>query len=770
MATNGILKFQGTNKATFVGGTSNVVIDTVKSSLGIGVDVDGPTSNLHVVGNAYVSTELTVGGTVTAAGFAGNASTASALATPVNIGGVAFDGSAAITLPGVNSGGNQNTSGSAATLTTPRAIGGVNFDGSANITLPGVNSGGNQNTSGSAATLTTARSIGGVAFDGSAAIVPTTFGAATFSGDVGIGTTSPVTPLEVSQPSGYFNSMYIQKYLGVGPELATSYVLLLKSESSSPKRLAGKIQGVRGYSSINTAFEAEIIAGVGSGAALSGRMTLNYSGTTNSFYAKLVSLTYSSSTYIALALIPTANYNGMSGGIYFDGKTNAIAELQYITDLATLSNIVDFPISGGDKTTFTGNVGIGIAAPTNKLHIEGSTTSAILKRDTAAAVTNYNYIINAPRPGTSSGGATLFINGSSRTGDGNTNKLTLRNDSGSVDIGSRSATFVSNHNPAPETYNAVQQNVDIMLNNGSIWMSPYTGRHRDLGTGAGTWSQYIGKHYLGRILAGIEIENRNDRSNGTTGVYYSNLLHFRAHDHGTYEGRTMTVRGNKVGILTQAPTYTMHVNGSLFYSSGGLNGSDDRIKYNEENVTNALDIIGKLKPQKYEKIMAFPSDAKGTWIPTDENWETVKNAETKPWEGFAHGNEFGFIAQDVRNIPEVSFLVSGSEMKTSDESVSPEEHANLNEEEQGNYTFKYIYEENVITVEEYTDLTPENKDKCTEIYTKRVETQTPLGLNYQGIFVIAVKAIQELKEENETLKSQLTSVLTRLDALENPPQ
>ena len=96
MATNGILKFQGTNKATFVGATSNVVIDTVKSSLGIGVDVDGPTSNLHVVGNAYVSTELTVGGTVTAAGFAGNATTASALAASVNIGGVAFDGSAAI--------------------------------------------------------------------------------------------------------------------------------------------------------------------------------------------------------------------------------------------------------------------------------------------------------------------------------------------------------------------------------------------------------------------------------------------------------------------------------------------------------------------------------------------------------------------------------------------------------------------------------------------------------------------------------------------------
>ena len=34
---------------------------------------------------------------------------------------------------------NQDTTGSAATLTTARTIGGVSFDGSANINLPGVN-------------------------------------------------------------------------------------------------------------------------------------------------------------------------------------------------------------------------------------------------------------------------------------------------------------------------------------------------------------------------------------------------------------------------------------------------------------------------------------------------------------------------------------------------------------------------------------------------------------------------------------------------------
>ena len=60
MASNGLLEFQGTNKAIFVGTNSNIVLDTVTSSLGIGVDVGGPTSNLHVVGNAYVSTDLTV--------------------------------------------------------------------------------------------------------------------------------------------------------------------------------------------------------------------------------------------------------------------------------------------------------------------------------------------------------------------------------------------------------------------------------------------------------------------------------------------------------------------------------------------------------------------------------------------------------------------------------------------------------------------------------------------------------------------------------------
>jgi hypothetical protein len=70
---------------------------------------------------------------------------------------------------------NQSTTGNAATATTlqtARTIGGVSFNGSANINLPGVNTAGNQNTTGSAATLTTARTLTigstGKTFNGSA--------------------------------------------------------------------------------------------------------------------------------------------------------------------------------------------------------------------------------------------------------------------------------------------------------------------------------------------------------------------------------------------------------------------------------------------------------------------------------------------------------------------------------------------------------------------------------------------------------------------------
>ena len=106
----------------------------------------GGTTNMRIRGDGNVI----VTGSVTANGFSGdltgNADTATKFAAAINIGGVSFDGSTAINLPGVNQVGNQDTSGNAATATvlqTERAFSisgditanSINFNGSGAVAL-----------------------------------------------------------------------------------------------------------------------------------------------------------------------------------------------------------------------------------------------------------------------------------------------------------------------------------------------------------------------------------------------------------------------------------------------------------------------------------------------------------------------------------------------------------------------------------------------------------------------------------------------------------
>jgi len=101
----------------------------------IGYAVSTNTANSTVRRNASGNFSA---GTITAT-LSGNANTATTLATARTIGGISFNGSANIDLPGVNTAGTQNTSGSAASLTNTRSIAitgdaawAVNFNGSAN--------------------------------------------------------------------------------------------------------------------------------------------------------------------------------------------------------------------------------------------------------------------------------------------------------------------------------------------------------------------------------------------------------------------------------------------------------------------------------------------------------------------------------------------------------------------------------------------------------------------------------------------------------------
>ena len=146
------------------------------------VDINGGNIDGTIIGagSAAAITGTTITGTSlvgpVTGDVTGNADTATALETARTIGGVSFNGTANINLPGVNTSGNQDTSGNAATATaleTARTIGGVSFNGTSDINLAGVNTTGNQDTSGNAASATvlqTARTIAGNSFNGSANI------------------------------------------------------------------------------------------------------------------------------------------------------------------------------------------------------------------------------------------------------------------------------------------------------------------------------------------------------------------------------------------------------------------------------------------------------------------------------------------------------------------------------------------------------------------------------------------------------------------------
>ena len=129
MATKKISDFSTTTTPS-----SSALFPIVQSSSNFSVTLENIAANLPAV----TATSITSSGTITASG--------------------GFVGNITGNVTGNVSGSSGSTTGNAATATalqTARTIGGVSFDGTANINLPGVNTSGNQDTSGTAAIATT---------------------------------------------------------------------------------------------------------------------------------------------------------------------------------------------------------------------------------------------------------------------------------------------------------------------------------------------------------------------------------------------------------------------------------------------------------------------------------------------------------------------------------------------------------------------------------------------------------------------------------------
>ena len=213
--SNGTVSFEGSAGQLFsitndLSGTIFSVND-VSGIPSIEVNADGTVKIAEYSGNVLIGTDtdngtdkLQINGSISATTFTGavtgNATTATTLATARTIGGVSFNGSANINLPGVNTAGNQNTSGTAAvstaaTITTSDtasafkvpfanttasttgnygllqdSTGTFTYNPNTNTLVVGTVSAALSGNATTATTLQTARTINGVSFNGSADI------------------------------------------------------------------------------------------------------------------------------------------------------------------------------------------------------------------------------------------------------------------------------------------------------------------------------------------------------------------------------------------------------------------------------------------------------------------------------------------------------------------------------------------------------------------------------------------------------------------------
>ena len=201
----------------------------------------------------------------------------------------------------------------------------------------------------------------------------------------------------------------------------------------------------------------------------------------------------------------------------------------------------------------------------------------------------------------------------------------------------------------------------------------------------------------------------------------SNMFYIRTINSGTKAISLASKRSNGfIGILDDNPSTALDVNGTVT-CTGFNNTSDDRIKYNEVNIDTsiALNVINQLTPQKYEKIIEKPQNLSGTWIPTDTEWEIEKNetitqtnedGSTTILPKWNYHNETGLVAQDVKNINELSDCVIGDEVDSN-----------------GN--------------------------------------QTPLKLNYNDIFSYHIAATKELTTQLNTANQKIATLESEIAAI-----
>ena len=200
----------------------------------------------------------------------------------------------------------------------------------------------------------------------------------------------------------------------------------------------------------------------------------------------------------------------------------------------------------------------------------------------------------------------------------------------------------------------------------------------------------------------------------------------------------LTVNGG-VGIAQN-----LYVGGTLDVS-GTSYSSDDRLKHNEQLIENGLEVIRQLQPQKYQK----------TTVLYDPDYQ---GPVTDPYQ-----IESGLIAQDILQIPEINYTVSGGDYFKDDQKISKA------------YSVKYndLFVYNIAATKE---LDLKNKHLQAQIDELKYQLQLSNNLNnnifnsfnlanqnYQTI----IKYISPIIEENKKLAKKVKLLTNKVEWCEN---
>jgi hypothetical protein len=192
-----------------------------------------------------------------------------------------------------------------------------------------------------------------------------------------------------------------------------------------------------------------------------------------------------------------------------------------------------------------------------------------------------------------------------------------------------------------------------------------------------------------------------------------------------------------------------NINVTTLYVNNVYIGSDDRLKHNEVAITNGLEIIERLTPKFYQK----------TQVLLDASY----NGDLS---GYAWSHEAGLIAQEVLQISDLSYVVSGGDYY--------EQKYNLITQTQNNDLSANYYEVSANYYElsnNYYEPSANNYEVINNLITQAY------NLNYNSVFVYGLAAIKELHakvkaKEISILQRQtiINNLITRIETLESARQ